>query len=106
VGNDISDLHQSGQVAMHEEWSPPLENLESALRDFDELYAQATGASVLAEVADRLAAAVPGDAKRIDLSSYRGLQAPWNDWNYLVERGRSFAAIVARIALTGERGAP
>jgi hypothetical protein len=82
------------------------ENLESALRDFDELYAQATGASVLAEVADRLAAAVPGDADRIDLSSYRGLHAPWNDWNYLVERGRSFAAIVARIALTGERGAP
>ncbi len=82
------------------------EHLESALRDFDVLYAQPTGASVLAEVADRLAVAAPGDADRIDLSSYRGLRAPWNDWNYLVERGRSYAAIVARIALTGGRGSP
>lgn len=82
------------------------ENLESALRDFDELYAQTTGASVLAEVADRLAAAAPSDSDRIDLSSYRGLHAPWNDWNYLVERGRSFASVVARIALTGKGGAP
>ncbi len=73
----------------------------AALRPFDAIYRQAGGASPLAEVAERLAAAAPGDLARIDLTSYRGLRAPWADWAYVSGRGRAWAPIVARIALEG-----
>jgi hypothetical protein len=70
-----------------------------AFRSFDELYAQPSGASPLAELAERLAAAVPIDLAEIDLRNYRGLQAPWNDWQHVVRRGRYWAPAVAQTAL-------
>jgi hypothetical protein len=70
-----------------------------ALRPFDAIYRQPTDVSPLAEVADRLAAASPFDAAEVDLKNYRGLKAPWNDWGYVVERGRAWAPTVARIAM-------
>jgi hypothetical protein len=72
---------------------------EAALRSFDAIYRQLGGASPLAEVAERLAAASPHDLAKVDLASYRGLVAPWNDWDHVMTRGRSFAPLVARIAL-------
>jgi len=45
-----------------------------ALRKLDELYPQPGDGSVLAEVIERLGAAQPLDAAKIDLMSYRGLQ--------------------------------
>lgn len=74
-------------------------HVAAALRPFDDLYRQAGGVSPLAEVAERLAAASPGDVAAIDLAVYRGLQPPWNDWDYVASRGRAWAAIVARAAL-------
>lgn len=71
----------------------------TAMLSFDDIYRQASGASPLAEVAERLAAAAPGDIADIDLKRYRGLQAPWNDWQHLVERGRRWAQVVARVTL-------
>jgi hypothetical protein len=68
---------------------------------FDELYRQPTGASPLAEVVERLAAAAPADAAVVDLSTYRGLIAPWSDWSHVVARGRSWAPVLARVALGG-----
>ena len=65
-----------------------------ALRTLDELYAQPTGASVLAELGERLAGARPGDLARVDLSSYRNLSAPWNEWAHLQQRGRYWASRV------------
>jgi hypothetical protein len=59
------------------------ERAKHALRSLDETYAQSSGASVLAEVAERLAAAAPQDRASVDLASYRGLAAPWNDWDHL-----------------------
>jgi len=53
----------------------------------------------LAELAERLAEAHPTDRAQIDLASYRGLVAPWNDWNYLVGCGRRWAGVVAGAAL-------
>ena len=53
-----------------------------ALRQLDSLYEQDNGASVLVEVIDRLARAEPSDRDRIDLSTYRGLNPPWNDWDH------------------------
>jgi hypothetical protein len=70
-----------------------------ALRSLDALYEQENGASVLVEVVDRLALASPSDEARIDLGSYRGLIAPWNDWNHLRARGRHFATVLAPLAL-------
>jgi hypothetical protein len=73
-----------------------------ALQSFDALYRQPTGASPLAEVAERLASAAPGDRAAVDLTTYRGLQAPWNDWTHIVQRGRAWAPIVASIAMQAD----
>ena len=75
--------------------------LSEALRSFDRLYLQPTGASPLAEVVERLATGSPRDLARVDLASYKGVSAPWNDWEHVVARGRAFAPIVARVALAG-----
>lgn len=71
----------------------------AALASFDELYAQLSGASPLAEVAEHLAAAAPADGPEVDLRSYRGLGAPWNDWRHVALRGREWAQVVARVIL-------
>lgn len=70
-----------------------------ALRDLDALYPQPDGASVLAEVIERLGAARPLDADRIELASYRDLVAPWNDWNHVAARGRVWARALADLLL-------
>lgn len=75
------------------------DGVREALSPLDELYPQSNGASVLAEVAERLGAARPVDAAEIDLASYRGLKAPWNDWEYVAARGRKWAAVLADIIL-------
>jgi hypothetical protein len=73
----------------------------AALRDLDTIYAQPTGASVLVEVAERLAAAAPSDLAAVDLATYKGLCPPWNRWDHVAARGRAWAPIVARIAMAG-----
>jgi hypothetical protein len=71
----------------------------AALRPFDAIYRQASHTSSLAEVAERVAAASPADLAEIDLKRYRALRPPWDDWQYVVARGRDWAPLVARIAL-------
>ncbi len=78
------------------------EGTVSALRSFDEIYRQDNGASPLAEVSERLAAAKPKDMADIDLNTYRGLHQPWNDWNHIRQCGRRWATVVARIVLENE----
>jgi hypothetical protein len=73
--------------------------LGDALRRLDELYPQPNGSSVLAEVVERLGSARPVDVAEIDLASYRGLQPPWNDWQYVVTRGRLWARALAGLLL-------
>ena len=75
-----------------------------AFASFDELYRQPTGTSPLAEVVERLAAAAPSDAPEIDLRSYKGLVAPWNDWGHLAARGRHWASLLATGLLQGGAG--
>lgn len=69
--------------------------VRDALAALDALYHQPTGASVLAEVIERLGAAHPTDAAEIDLATYRGLVPPWNDWTHVGARGRSWARVLA-----------
>src|SRR6185295_15414241 len=52
------------------------EGTRRALSALDEIYLQPDGASVLAEVVERLGAAQPVDAARIELANYRGLVPP------------------------------
>jgi hypothetical protein len=75
------------------------EGVGQAFARFDVIYGQLTGASPLAEVSERLAAAEPGDLARVDLATYRGLVAPWNDWAHVARRGRAWAPVLARIVL-------
>ena len=73
-----------------------------ALRPFDETYRQPSGVSPLAEVVERLAAAAPADKADVDLTQYRGIKPPWNDWRHLASRGRYWARRLAPIVLEGE----
>jgi hypothetical protein len=78
------------------------EGVRDALRRLDELYPQPGDSSVLAEVIERLGSARPVDIAEIDLASYRGLQPPWNDWQYVTTRGRMWAQTLAGLLL-GEK---
>ena len=88
-------------VVLLERLGPPA-GLE-ALRNLDELYAQPSGASVRAELTERVAAAAPGDLAAVDLSTYRGLIAPWNDWAHLATTGVRWSERLARDLLGGAR---
>ena len=52
-----------------------------ALRHLDEIYPQPNEESALQQLEMQLAAALPYDLEGVDLSEYRGLVAPWTDWN-------------------------
>jgi hypothetical protein len=75
------------------------DGVAAALRPFDGIYRQTGGASPLAELAERLAAAAPGDLAAVDLGTYKGLRLPWNDWRHVAARGRHWVPVIARIAL-------
>lgn len=62
-----------------------------AMRTLDALYPQQSGASVRAELVERLACAVPDDLGRVELRDYKGLIAPWNDWAHVAGEGRRLA---------------
>jgi hypothetical protein len=74
-----------------------------ALRPLDELYPQPSGASVRAELVERLAAAAPEDLARIDLRTYRGLAAPWNQWAFVAREGQRMARVLAPTILEADR---
>ena len=65
-----------------------------ALAPFDEIHWQETGASPLVEVVERLTAGSPSDKPDVELRSYKGLVAPWNDWGHLAARGRHWAGVL------------
>jgi hypothetical protein len=50
-----------------------------ALRELDAIYEQPTGASVVAEVAERLGAGEPSDRASVDLRTFKGIPPPWDD---------------------------
>ena len=81
------------------------EQAPRALASLDELYQQASGASVRAELVDRLARSAPGDVGRVELASFRGLVAPWNDWAAITARGRAWAQRLAASLLEGDEEA-
>jgi hypothetical protein len=78
--------------------------VRDALRSLDELYPQASGASVLAEVIERLGSGRPVDAAEVDLASYRGLKPPWNTWEHVTARGREWAQVLSTLLLGEQEG--
>ena len=72
-----------------------------ALNSLDDLYPQPR-ASVRVEVVERLAAAAPADLPEVEISTYKGLVAPWDRWEHVQARGRHFAERLTRRLLAGE----
>ncbi len=73
--------------------------VEAAFGRFDQLYRQDNGASVLAEVVQRLAEGTPVDQAEVDLGTYRGLVPPWNDAATLTRHAQLFAPRLAAVVL-------
>jgi hypothetical protein len=86
-------------VVLFERLGP--DGVRAALGPFDEIYRQETGTSPLAELVERLAAALPVDTAQVELSRYRAVRPPWNDWRHVATRGRMWAPLVARLVLEG-----
>lgn len=77
------------------------DGVRGAMQEFDAIYRQTNGTSPLAEVIERLAAATPSDRASVDLTTYRGLVAPWNDARHLATRGQHWARVLAASLLGG-----
>lgn len=77
------------------------EGAAAAMKSLDMLYPQQSGASVRAELVERLAAAAPDDLGRVELRDYKGLVPPWNDWGHVSGEGRRLARILGASALEG-----
>jgi hypothetical protein len=77
------------------------EKTPEAMRRFDALYSQLSGASPVVEVIERLAAATPLDLAQVDLRTYRGLVSPWDDWEHVRARGLYWSTKLATSALGG-----
>lgn len=73
----------------------------AAMKSLDMLYPQQSGASVRAELVERLAAAAPDDLGRVELRDYKGLVPPWNDWGHVSGEGRRLARILGASTLEG-----
>jgi hypothetical protein len=71
----------------------------NAMRTLDTLYPQKSGASVRAELVERLASAVPEDLGRVELRDYKGLVAPWNAWDHVAAEGLRLARALGAATL-------
>ena len=91
-----------GGAFVNQIWSCQTTGEDQAFHSFDDIYRQPTGASPLAELVERLAAATPADTGSVELASYRGLEPPWNDWDHVAARGRHWVTRLARLVLEGE----
>lgn len=80
------------------------ESVPTALAEFDSLYQQPTGASPLAEAVERLRAAKPKDLAEVDLTTYRQLAPPWNDWSHVTDAGQRWAPVLAQVVLDQNAG--
>lgn len=75
-----------------------LQRSAEALESMNELYAEfaGEGGSMLATVITKLAAPDPYDLTDVDLTEYKGISPPWNDWSSAREQCLSLAAALLR----------
>ena len=70
------------------------------LGSFDHIYPRGPRSTLTSiELVDRLAAARPDSSDERELRSYKHVQPPWNDWDYVCQRGRCWAAGIAALTL-------
>lgn len=83
----IADVVERGDIAA---WR----GLVAALERMNGLYAEfaGEGGDMLGSVIVELAKPYPYDLTEIDLSEYKGIVAPWNDWRSVERQCRSLAA--------------
>ena len=69
-----------------------------ALEPMSELYAEfaGEGGDVLVSVAVKLANPDPYDLTEVDLSEYKGIVAPWNDWRAVEAQCRALATALLK----------
>ena len=74
-----------------------LQKSAAALKRMGELYAQfaGEGGDILVSLAMKLANPDPYDLTEVDLSEYKGIIAPWNDWRAVAKQCR--ALVVASL---------
>lgn len=80
------------------------ESVPAVFAEFDKLYEQPTGASPLSEAVEHLRAAKPKDLAEVDLTTYRQLAPPWNDWGHVCDAGQRWAPVLAEVALGRSAG--
>jgi hypothetical protein len=64
-----------------------LENTLEVLNDFDDFYLdliRGSQASPIVQLIRQLAEPKPGDLEQVDLSEYKGIQTPFDSWDYIV----------------------
>ncbi len=65
-----------------------IENTVEALIDFDDFYSdliRGSQASPIVQLIRQLAESKPGDLEQIDLSQYKGIQPPFDSWDYIMK---------------------
>ena len=65
-----------------------IEDAVEVLNDFDDFYSdliRGSQASPIVQLIRQLAEPKPGDLEQIDLSQYKGIQPPFDSWDYIVK---------------------
>ena len=71
-----------------------IEDTVEVLIDFDDFYSdliRGSQASPIVQLIRQLAEPKPGDLERIDLSRYKGIQPPFDSWDYIVKIGEEIS---------------
>lgn len=73
-----------------------LQRSAAALDSMNDLYADFAGeaGSMLPSIVTKLAVPDPFDLTHVDLTEYKGIGPPWNDWGAVREQCRSLAAAI------------
>jgi hypothetical protein len=77
-----------------------------ALERMNEVYAEfaGEGGDMLTSVVVKLSAPDPYDLTDIDLTEYKGIIAPWNDWRAVERQCASLGAAILSLPQHSERG--
>jgi len=82
------------------------EDVVQALRSLDQLYPQPTGEPVCRQLAKQLAEPHPYDlTDPASIRTYKGIQAPWDDWEHVLAVARHHAQTLFRYLLQEENDA-
>lgn len=81
------------------------EGLKNALTEMDNLYPQKGAETVLRQLCKQLAEPRPYDLNKAteDLRKYKGLKAPWNDWEYVRRESERLSGVIFELIMDLEQ---